>query len=309
MKWLKDVLADVKAIVLAPVTNVLCVAGVALLVISFLDYDKTTGLSLHGQIHTGPALIGLILVLIGVLLFLLTNRSRVKNVRLDYSKGVEVKRGNLTIRIQMGEIQAITNLSKNDSIVLPVNTTFVDDCATDKRTAMGAFFLDRFSEKINLLPALFSDILASHGLHPDGNGHYATGTTIILPDDYAKPAKVVITAATVRMAVSGITSSPYVICSCVEGILRCTADQRVDAIYLPIIGSGHGGVDKGLALLFILLALLHFSKAYHHIKLVQIVIHPKDVESLNQSKELSQIVALIGGHRNDSLPLHVKNGV
>lgn len=292
MKWLKDVLADAKAIVLAPVTNVLCVAGVALLVISFLDYDKTTGLSLHGQIHTGPAIIGLILVLIGVLLFLLTNRFRAKNVRLDYSKGVDIKRGNLTIKIQTGEIQSITVSTKNSVIVLPVNTTFIDDCATDKRTVMGAFFLECFPEKVATLPALFLDILSSHGLHPDGNGQFMAGTTIILPDDYAKPAKIVITASTIRVAGSGITSNPHIICSCVESILRCTVDQRVDTIYLPIIGSGHGGVDKGMALLFILLAFLHFSKAYHHIKLIQIVVHPKDVQSLNQSKELAQIVAL-----------------
>jgi hypothetical protein len=58
------------------------------------------------------------------------------------------------------------------------------------------------------------------------------------------------------------------------------------------LGSGHGGVDKGLALLFLLLAFLHYSKTYHHIRLVNVVVHPKDVESLNQSKELSQIVAL-----------------
>lgn len=289
---LKDILADAKAILLAPTTNVLCIAGVVLIVISFLDYDMKAGLSLHGQIHNGPIIAGLILVLVGVLLFLLTNRSRAKNVHLDYSKGVEIKRGNLTIRIQTGEIQSITTSTRNAVIVLPANTTFVDDCATDKRTAMGAFFLDRFPDRVAALPDLFSDILATSGLHPDENGQFMAGTTIILPDDFAKPAKVVITASTIRMAGLGITSNPHVICSCVEGILKCTVDQRVDTIYLPILGSGHGGVDRGMALLFLLLALLHFSKTYHHMRHVQIIVHPKDVESLNQSKELAQIVAL-----------------
>lgn len=292
MKWMKDVLADTKAILLAPVTNVLCVVGVTLIAISFLDYDKTNGLTLHGQIHAGPAIAGFILMLVGVLLFSMTNGTRPKNIRLDYKKGVEIKRGDLTIRIQAGEIQSIVPSTRNAVIVLPANTTFVDDCATDKRTAMGAFFLDRFPEKVVELPALFLKILAANGLQPDESGQFTAGTTIILPDDFAKPAKVVITASTIRMAGAGITSSPHVICSCVEGILKCTADQRVDSIYLPILGSGHGGVDRGMALLFLLLAVLHFARVYHHIRLVQIIVHPKDVDNLNQSKELSQIVAL-----------------
>ncbi|MCL5422504.1 MAG: hypothetical protein M1461_08560 [Nitrospirae bacterium] len=292
MKLLKDILADAKDILLAPVTNVLCVAGVALIGISFLDYDKTNGLTLHGQIHVGPAIAGLILMFAGALLFYRTNGCRSKNGLLDYNKGVEIQRGDLTIRIQIGEIQSIAAATRNSVIVLPANTTFIDDCATDKRTAMGAFFLDRFPDKVAALPDLFSKILAVNGSHPDEDGQFTAGTTIILPDDFAKPAKVVVTASTIRMAGSGITSSPQVICSCVEGILKCTADQRIDTIYLPILGSGHGGVDRGMALLFLLFAVLHFARAYHHIRLVQIIVHPKDVDSLNQSKEISQIVAL-----------------
>jgi hypothetical protein len=292
MKWLKDILADAKAILLAPVTNVLCVGGVVLIGISFLDYDKTNGLALHGQLHASPAIAGFILMIVGVLLFYLTDGVRTKNVSIDYSKGVEIKRPNLTILIKTGEIQSIDSANRNSAIVLPANTTFVDDCATDKRTAMGAFFLDRFPEKVAELPALFAGILNANGLHPDESGQFTPGTTIILPDDYAKPAKVIITASTLRIAGAGITSNPHVICNCVEAILKCTADQRVDTIYLPILGSGHGGVDRAMALLFLLLAVLHFSGTYHHIKLVHIVVHPNDIESLNQSKELSQIVAL-----------------
>lgn len=291
MNWIKESLADAKAILTAPVTNILCVAGIALVSISFVDYDKTTGLTIHGQIHTGTIIIGLALVLIGALLFYLTNNPHAVK-HLDYNKGVEIKRANLTIRVQTGEIQSVTASTRNTAIVLPANTTFVDDCATDKRTAMGAFFLERFPEKVTTLPALFLDILATKGIHADKDGQFVAGATIVLPDAFAKPAKIIITASTIRKNGAGITSNPHVICSCVEEILKCTADQRIDTIYLPILGSGHGGVDRGIALVFLILAALHFSKAYHHIKLIQIVIHPKDIDSLNQSKELALIQAL-----------------
>ncbi|MGA1843359.1 MAG: macro domain-containing protein [bacterium] len=292
MKWIKDVLADAKAVFLAPVTNVLCIAGIVFLFISFLDYDKTSGITLHGQIHAGQAIAGFVLLLVGVLLFLITNRARAKSSHLDYDKGIQITRGKLAIRIQTGEIQSISASTRNAAIVLPANTTFVDDCAADKRTAMGAFFLERFPEKVATLPTIFQDILTSNGLYPDANGQFMVGTTIMLPDEFAKPAKVVITASSVRIAGTGFSSSPHVICKCVENILKCTADQRIDTIYLPILGSGHGGVERGIALLFLLLAFLHFDRAYHHIRLVQIVVHPRDVVSLNQCKELAQIVAL-----------------
>ena len=114
----------------------------------------------------------------------------------------------------------------------------------------------------------------------------------MLPDYFAKPARIVVTASTIRTVGAGIISSPQIICNCVEEILKATADQRIDTLYLPILGSGHGGVDRGLALLFLLLAMLHFSKTYHHIKVVNIVVHPKDIDGLNRSKELRQVLAM-----------------
>ena len=39
MKWIKDALADAKAILLAPITNVLCIAGIVLVAVAFIDYD------------------------------------------------------------------------------------------------------------------------------------------------------------------------------------------------------------------------------------------------------------------------------
>jgi O-acetyl-ADP-ribose deacetylase (regulator of RNase III) len=157
---------------------------------------------------------------------------------------------------------------------------------------MGAFFGEYFPGEISNLPALFKGILDSSGKQPIATNQYAPGTTFILPDRFWKPAKIVVTASTIRSSQTGMNSNPYIICNCVEGILRATADERVDTIYLPILGSGHGGVDRGLALLFLLLAFLHFLKFHHHIRKVQIVVHPKDVDGLNQSKELRQIVAL-----------------
>lgn len=291
MKWLKDMLSDAKAIILAPLTNILCAGGLLLLCASFVDYDKANGLSLRDNSHWIMFSSGLALIVIGCILFFLTHRVTGTRI-LNYEKGVELKKGGLTIVIKSGEIQAIQNATRNSAIVLPANTTFVDDCAADRRTAMGAFFTELFPEEIGTLPASLKAVLDIDGIQPTANGQYPPGTTIILPDKFSKPARVVVTASTTRASDKGITSSPHIICSCIEQILKITSNQRIDTLYVPILGSGHGGVERGIALLFLLLALFHFSHGYHHITRVHIVVHPRDVASLDQSNELRQVLAL-----------------
>jgi len=287
-----DMLSDMKAILLAPLTNIICGGGILLVIASFAEYDKVQGLSLHRSIHWLMTGSGFLLIIAGAAIYLWTRESIARRAKLDYEKGVEIKRGGVIILVKAGEIQAIQGLTSNSAVVLPANTTFIDDCAADRRSAMGAFFAEHFPGEIGGLPTLFKHILDSLGKQPVEGNRYSPGTTFILPDRFWKPAKIVVTASTIRSFETGITSNPYIICNCVEGILRITADERVDTIYVPILGSGHGGVDRGLALLFLLLALLHFLKFHHHITKVQIVVHPNDVDGLNQSKELRQIVAL-----------------
>lgn len=292
MKWIIETLANIKAVVLAPLTNIITCGGVLLLLFSFIYYDKTKGLGLHENMHWVMAIFGVLLVVAGVVLFILTQETAGIRKRLNYDKGIEIIRGNLKFIIKSGEIQEIQDATKNAVIVLPANTTFVDSCATDARTAMGAFFTKHFPGEIGTLPSLLKGVLDTAGIQAEGTGQYAAGTTVILPDSFAKPAKVVVTASTIRIPGTGIVSRPDIICNCVEEILKATADKRIDTLYLPILGSGHGGVDRGLALLFLLIAMLHYSKSYHHIKVVHIVVHPKDVKGLNKSKELKQILAM-----------------
>lgn len=47
MKWVKDTLANAKAILLAPITNVLCISGIGFVAMAFVDYDKANGQKTH----------------------------------------------------------------------------------------------------------------------------------------------------------------------------------------------------------------------------------------------------------------------
>jgi len=180
----------------------------------------------------------------------------------------------------------------NSAIVLPANTTFIDDCAADKRSAMGAFFGAHFPKDIATLPEVIRKTLDGCGIVRNAAGQYEPGTTVVLPDAFARPATLLVTASTARTQGVGLVSAPHMICGCVEGVFKATADRRIDTVYVPLLGSGHGGVDRGLALMFMVLALLHFARTYHHLTHVQIVIHPKDIPLLNNSPELQEMIAL-----------------
>jgi len=74
MGALRDILSDAKAVILAPLTNIVCGAGVLLLVLSFVDYDRVNSLSMHGNAHWTMVAAGSVLIAAGLILFLLTHK-------------------------------------------------------------------------------------------------------------------------------------------------------------------------------------------------------------------------------------------
>lgn len=289
---LSDMIESAKQVVTAPLANILCVVGALLLSAAFFEYDKNQGLTMHRNPSLTMTLTGFGLVVSGLAVFYVTRKDNHFRDRLDYKKGVTIKRSELTIVVKECEIQNICNATSNTAIVLPTNTSFCQECAVDARTALGAYFLKHFPADIGILPECFSLALTASAQKPNRAGNFAPGATIILPDKFARPAKILITASTLLLPNGEITSNPHIICNCVEALFTHTAKEQLDTINMPILGSGHGGVDKGLALLFLLLAVLHYSKTFHHMKVINILVHPKDIEGLHKSKELKLIVAL-----------------
>jgi len=208
-------------------------------------------------------------------------------------KGISFSFNGLSIVLRTGKIQEIPKLSKNSAVVLPANTTFIDDCITDPKSALGAFFLKFYPDKIptRVSEDIEKELRKQH-YKKDKNESYPPGTTIILPKEYDTPAKCIITASTIRKEKVGIVAYPGTICECIRQIFEITADKKIERIYMPVIGSGHGGLDINDALLFILLSIKYYSKRYHHIKTVDILITPKDVPRLKDVYRLQYLSLL-----------------
>lgn len=290
LRYFKVYLENIRYIVNAPVVNLMLLIGFLCFVLSFLKLDGLKAFSLtRTPNNLIMCIIGIILLLGSPVIFRFTRENRKINKKVTIEKGLSFSFNKLTVKLMMGEIQEISSLSKDSAVVLPVNTTFIDDCFNDDKSACGAYFLKFYRGKI---PKIVKDIekeLKKQNLQKDENNSYPPGTTIILPSEYDTPAKCIITASTIRKERIGIRASPSTICECIRQIFEITADKKIEKLHVPVLGSGHGGMDINDALLFLLLALKYYSNHYHHIKLVNIMVTPTDVTKLRDIYKLQYL--------------------
>lgn len=214
------------------------------------------------------------------------------NKKATIQKGISLLFGELLVNLKVGKIQEISKPIKDSAIALPANTTFIDDCITDSKSALGAFFLKYHPDKIQRVPQDIEKQLKQSRYQQGENGTYPLGTTIILPGKYDIPAKVIITASTIRKETSGIRAEPTSICECIRQIFMITSDKKIAKLYMPILGSGHGGLNINDALLFLVLAIKHYSKFYHHVKSIDIIVTEDDVPKLKDTYRLQYIMLL-----------------
>lgn len=292
-KEIKGFLEDVRYIVNAPHVNIMLLFGLILVVLAFLKLDGLKTFSLTGSPNWIMLIIGVILLFGSPIIFVLTREERRINRKAKIEKGLSFSFNELSVNLKVGEIQNVDLSSKNYAVVLPANTTFIDDCITDEKSALGAFFLKHYSKKIpHEVSKDIERALKNHGYEKNENGSYPPGATIILPKEYDTPAKCILTASTIRRERLGIMAYPSTICECIRRIFELTADKKIEKIYMPVIGSGHGGLDINDALLFILLSLKYYSKQYHHIKSIDILITSKDTSKLKDVYRLQYLTLL-----------------
>ena len=290
----KEYLEDVRYIVNAPVVNIMLLFGFLFVVLSFkLRLDGLNTFSLEGTPNWIMLIVGIILLFGSPVIFVFTREDKRINKKVTIEKGLSFSFNKLSVTLRTGRIEEIPELSKDSAVVLPANTTFFDDCITDPKSALGAFFLKFYPDKIPV--TVCEDIekeLGKRGYQKDEDDSYPPGTTIILPKEYDIQAKCIITASTIRKENVGIWAFPSTICDCVRQIFETTADKKIEKLHMPALGSGHGGLDINDALLFLLLALKYYSKRYHHIKSVEIIVTPTDASKLKDIYRLQYLPLL-----------------
>ncbi|MHB8104969.1 MAG: macro domain-containing protein [Dehalococcoidales bacterium] len=292
IKDIKEFFENIKSALYAPILNITLISGLVLVILSFMNLDGIDKISFTASPRWIMFIFGVVLVL-GVLTLFIITREEVKiNKKIKIKNGLTIKLNSTIVNLKIGKIQDITGMTSTDGIVLPANTTFVDDCITDKRSALGAFMLEHYPDKISEVTKTFLETLEKAGVVPDSEESYPPGTTIILPAPWNNPVNIIVTAATIRKVSVGIVAEPSTICQCIHQLFMITSDKKISRLRIPILGSGHGGLEINAALLYLILSINHYSGYFHHLKTIDIVVIDNDINKLNDIYKLQYLPLL-----------------
>jgi hypothetical protein len=169
-------------------------------------------------------------------------------------------------------------------IALPANEYFDDECINDTDSALGAYIQKTFEHQVRDIEKLIIEKLQGTNVekvekeHNQFKDSYGVGTCIYLEKPLLTNKRIILVSVTTKRAGEGLLAEPSFIFSAIKSIRQVMVDNRLNELYIPLIGSGHGGIKKELALLYMLLAILSVlqDKSGHHIRQVNIVIFQKD---------------------------------
>ncbi|MGV8017878.1 MAG: macro domain-containing protein [Ignavibacteria bacterium] len=274
---LVDELKDIFARTIKEVPNLIIVLGAILLIISFISYNNQ-GINFPTESPKYFLLIfGDIFIVLGIIIHIIY---RNKNTRKLKDK-TTLKFNSTILTIKIANIQDEINLTSDSAFVLPANDTFVDDCVTDKNTALGSFFNKHHADKIPTFKEELKKILISQNILPNDDEHYKPSTVLILPEEYSIKSKVILVVSSVKNCGIGFQTDPAIISNCIYNLFKETADKRISTFFIPIIGSGHAGLEITQALNLLLLCIKFHTKQFHHPRNINIYVRETDNKKIN----------------------------
>jgi len=224
---------------------------------------------------------------IGIFMVICLTRwlTSLKMIKIDkLGNGFEVNIGiDHTIQFVNGNL-ANVSCDEHEVVVLPVNDTFDSPCLKDDRSATGAFIKQHF-------PTGFDDIFEILQ-----KAKVSSGNTIIIPlsNPLGQKCNLFFIAAT--EVVSGkISSNPERIERALKSVFDIAAEKRFSKIYMPVIGTGHGGMDISAAILLIVAAFVHYcSKGdCHLVKNLTLITFNADARRMKMMQKIAEAIKQI----------------
>jgi len=245
------------------------------------------------------------------------NKIKIKNLK-NNTLSVKVEKANIIIHFSK-----IEDLEMNDEavVVLPANEYFDDDCIKDKKSSLGAFVDKYFKNQISQFQDIVSKELSDKKIPTtpqikkegeNNQNSYGIGTGVLLVKPINTSKIILLVSVTEQRAGLGLYSNISFVYKAVNCVYRKASDNRIDTIYIPLLGSGHGGLNKQIALLSLVTA---FSELFekdkgNKIKNLNIVIHcngkHNDIDKKNVKKILKFGVGLAIAKDNCKYPQNLK---
>lgn len=181
------------------------------------------------------------------------------------------------------------------AIVLPANTSFDDACIRDAKSALGAYFLTHFAAHISEVQSLVTTELTHTASAASGSDTYPPGTVVYLDRPLGSKHRIIIAAVTEKIAGAGIRADTLSLIAALKGVMRVAVDRRVTDLWMPVMGTGHGGLAFSVALTMIVVQLSNgiLREGYHSIQRVVVTVHDPDGRRAEEVERVAKAFPLL----------------
>jgi O-acetyl-ADP-ribose deacetylase (regulator of RNase III) len=148
-------------------------------------------------------------------------------------------------------------------IVLPCNEYFDDECAFDKRSALGAYvnrtFPGRTQEFMSKVKAECQVRLGPGTQREKVNGEkacsFGPGRALLMRNVLDSLVPLGLVSTTTQRAGQGLTAKASFVFEGLCELITRMVDARLNEVVIPLLGAGHGGMDPATAFVTLVLAL------------------------------------------------------
>jgi O-acetyl-ADP-ribose deacetylase (regulator of RNase III) len=181
------------------------------------------------------------------------------------------------------------------AVVLPANRSFDDACVRDGKSALGAYFQTHFPKHIAEVQSLVSAQLGTQDPDSLSEGGYPPGTVVYLDRPLGTPNRVILAAVTEKVAGAGIQADTLSLIASLKSVMRLAVDRRLTKLWMPIMGTGHGGLDFSVALTMIIVQLSNciLREGYHSIQRFVLTVHDPDGRRAEQVERVVKAFPLL----------------
>lgn len=271
-----------------PFTLIIFIAGILLILVAFYIPSELTKLSFTPRTDISwPLLfIGISLVITSLILYLLSE-GYLKLPRTHELPPISAKVNDTKLNILFGRIENYECAEDDTAIVLSGNEYFDDHVFHDRSTALGAYLYKYFGDDLAQLIQTVRESLQDYPfeLIEKEKGvlekSYGIGATIFLDRPLHSNKRIILTSTITRRVGEGVKSDMTYISNAVRNVLQILHQTQIHRIFLPVIGSGHGGITRKLALSILLSSVIQFLRQTqgHHIQELNILVFKKDDET------------------------------
>jgi Domain of unknown function (DUF6430) len=288
-----------KELLKQPYWVIALILGVVLIAFPCVTIDKDYHWTTHPPSTFYPVVVGIVLLLVSLISFgftILSNRSS----RVDLGVGLDLTRVNETngvlsttvggceIRVLEGRIEDYV-VEARGAIVLPCNEYFDDRCVHDTRSALGAYVNRAFEGQVEA----FVSLMMSESEKKLGPGterqktdeerakSFGVGRCVLLIKPLGRSVSVALVSTTTQRADRGLVARLSYLFDGMHELVRRLANARLDEVVMPVLASGHGGIDPPLAFVGLLLAVAEAARYRQGqlLKRVTVVVFKPDVDS------------------------------